>query len=122
MAGITGPQIGEILDARGLKQKPFAESIGVKVSTLYGLVRGVTDVDKVEVQNFIRIARGLGMTADELYHYDEVGTGDRLSEDEHRLVDLYREANQQGKVSIMAIAEVQRGIEGESQARLSVSA
>ena len=38
-----------------------------------------------------------------------------LSDDERRLLDLYRDTNDQGKRAIMSVAEASRGVEGQAQ-------
>ena len=63
-----GNAIREIMDERELKPTPFARSIGVKTSTMFSIYRGKVSFGGISVDNFIRIAHGLGMTAEELYY------------------------------------------------------
>lgn len=46
----------------------FSRQSGVPYGTLYDIVTGDTDIEKVSIGHFMKIARCLGMTADELYY------------------------------------------------------
>ena len=46
----------------------FSRQSGVPYGTLYDIVNGNANIDKVGIGHFMKIARCLGMTADELYY------------------------------------------------------
>lgn len=59
--------ISDLLALRGFKEAAFARSIGIPASTLYSITRGKTRVSNIGVGTFVKIAHGLGMSAEELY-------------------------------------------------------
>lgn len=61
-------RIRDILKSRKIKPATFANSIDVPTSTMYSITRGQTKMENIGIGTFIKIARGLGMTAEELYY------------------------------------------------------
>lgn len=68
MTDSNSNRIARLMDERGLKPFPFAKSIGVPSSTMTSIYKGKVKFDNITIGNFIKIAHGLGMTADELYY------------------------------------------------------
>ena len=60
-------RIGNLMRERGLKPFPFSKEIGIKPSTMASIYRGEVHFDNIRIDTFLKIAHGLGMTADELY-------------------------------------------------------
>lgn len=71
MCNEANKRIAKLMDERGLKPFPFAKSIGVPSSTMTSIYKGKVKFDNITIGNFIKIAHGLGMTAEELYYGDE---------------------------------------------------
>lgn len=61
-------RIKELLDAQGMSISSFARKIDVPQPTLYRIVNGNVNLDRVGVNHFMSIAHGLGLTAEELYY------------------------------------------------------
>ena len=59
-------RIPDLLRERGIKVAAFARETGIPAPTLYNIMKK-PKVDDLSVSIFIRIAEGLGMTAEELY-------------------------------------------------------
>ena len=78
-------RIKEELDKRNIKPTTFAKSIGVKVSTMFSIYRGEVQLERVSIDNFLKIAHGLGMSAEELYYgYVDGEHGNEYSDDRQR--------------------------------------
>lgn len=60
--------IRDIMEKRGLKPTTFAREIGIPSSTMFSIYRGQVEIGRISVENFIRIAHGLGMSVEELYY------------------------------------------------------
>lgn len=59
--------IQDAMRAKGMTAAALSKASGVPYGTVYDIARGKTEIDKMEVGKFLRIARALGMSADELY-------------------------------------------------------
>lgn len=79
--------IRRIMDERGLRPTPFARSVGVKTSTMFSIYRGQVQMKNIAVGNFLKIAHGLGMTAEELYYGEKqpIAYADEREADMHRI-------------------------------------
>lgn len=105
--------LAELKELRGVKVPEFAESCGLSASTVYNIRRKST-LDNVSIDAFLKIAHGLGMTAEDLYRgtpivMSDVGTDDKgepyaLTDDEERLLDAYRSVDDSAKRRIMRTA------------------
>lgn len=60
-------RIAALLNERGIRPAVFAKQIGVPSSTIYSIVNGKQNFEKIGIGTFIKIARGFGMDAEELY-------------------------------------------------------
>ena len=62
---VVTSRLRDLLDDRSINAKSFAEKSGIKVSTMYSIMN--SQVENIGIENFKKIADGLGMTIDELY-------------------------------------------------------
>ena len=77
--------IRKAMDERGLKPTTFARAVGVKTSTMFSIYRGEVNVGGISIDNFLKIAHGLGMSAEELYYgYVDGEHGNKYSDDRQR--------------------------------------
>ena len=63
-------RIGDIMREKGLKPFPFSKKIGIKPSTMSSIFNGEVTFENIRIETFLKIAQGLGMTAEELYYGD----------------------------------------------------
>lgn len=99
-------RIARLMDERGLKPFPFAKSIGVKSSTMTSIYKGKVTFEKISIGNFLKIAHGLGMTAEQLYYGEDMSEDgmDRassLAPDEREIVDGYRAADERQRERLL---------------------
>lgn len=120
--------LAQLKESQGISVPEFAERCGLQPTTIYS-VRKKDSMDKIQIDTFLKIAHGLGMTAEELYYgeawnSDNQAATDRprsvrppspLSSDEERLVRAYRDSNAQGRRTILGVADLQAGMEGQSE-------
>ena len=64
-------RIRDLFKERGIKVASFARDNGLTASTLYAINDGTTSFEKIGISTFLKIAEGLGMTAEELYYGPE---------------------------------------------------
>lgn len=102
----------------GLTQKEASEATSIALGTLRRWEQGVNEPD---VESLVSLAELYMVTVDELLGVEWVRSP-LFSDDERRLLDLYRDTNDQGKRAIMSVAEASRGVEGQAQDYLTVSA
>ena len=112
-------RIREIMDERCLHVTAFAREIGVPQSTMSTIYHGTTSFEKIRIDTFVRIAHGLGMTADSLWD-DASETVRReeplsLSRDERTVIESFRDTDERGRQTILAVARSQRGMSGEPE-------
>lgn len=60
-------RIRAIFDERNINVAAFSRDNGIKATALYSILDGKTSFDKIGISTFLKIAHGLGMTAEELY-------------------------------------------------------
>lgn len=99
MCNETNKRIAKLMDERGLKPFPFSKEIGVPSSTMTSIYKGNVKFDGITISNFLKIAHGLGMTAEELY-YGEKPEQPSMSPSERRIVDVYRATDTRGRENI----------------------
>jgi transcriptional regulator with XRE-family HTH domain len=95
-------RIGDLMRKRGIKPFPFSKAIGVKSSTMTSIFKGEVNFENIRIDTFIKIARGLGMTAEELYYGSEPEQPVVTPEEQH-MIDVYRDAPQAGRDMIDAV-------------------
>lgn len=86
---------------RGMTQKEAAELFGLKYRTYQNYENGVTSPDMDTAAEF---ARHFDCTIGDLFDLEE-GARRGLSQDEQRLIELYRKLNENGKAALTATAE-----------------
>lgn len=64
--GLKMKTFGEIFGERCINIRAFARQNDLKPTTLYTITSGETDPHKIGIDTWLKIAHGLGMTADEL--------------------------------------------------------
>lgn len=86
---------------RGLTQREAAELFGLKYRTYQNYENGVTSPDMDTAAEF---ARYFGCTIGDLFDLEE-GARQGLSQDEQKILDLYRRLSANGKAAMVATAE-----------------
>lgn len=108
--------MSSIKDARiksGLKQREVSALTRIPLGTLRRWEQGVNEPP---IESIIQLADLYGVSTDELLgssfasvmEYDS----SRITEDERRLLDLYRKCTPQGREYLMQVAEVTAGLFG----------
>ena len=69
--------LGDLRRARGMSQWDLAMLSGVKLSALQCLEQGRNDIRGARADNVIRLARALGITAEQLIDIDTTDATDR---------------------------------------------
>lgn len=95
-------KLERLLAIRNMKPASFARMIGVKTSTIDDIIKGKTNELNIGVDKVLRIAKGLGISVEELY--DEAPT--KVSAEEAHLIDLWRGATPDGKKASLSVLEV----------------
>lgn len=117
-----GDRVKEVLDARGLKQVDLCRMAGIKSGLLSPYMTNPEKDPKLSTA--CKIALALDVSLDYLgglideprpIQRDEDGRP-VFSNTELELIGLYRDSNPQGKATIMAVANVQPGMEGSPPA------
>lgn len=105
-------KIAALLDERGISIAQFARDTGVKYQTLYSICTGSVKYENIGIGTFIKIARGFGMDAEELYDgtymLDPV-----LSE----IKSTYRQTTPEGKRFMAANAKTVRELYQSDEAK-----
>lgn len=101
-------RIPDLLRERGIKVAAFARETGIPAPTLYNIMKK-PKVDDLSVSIFIRIAEGLGMTAEELY-YGVAPDAPEYSDARQTALNGYFESmNDAGKNTLVASARLMAG-------------
>lgn len=108
-------QLRFLRDKRGLSIKQMYQRMGVKDSRYRKWESGSA---AMPLEYAAQASDILHCSLDEMAGR----TAPSLSEDERRLLDLYRGTDDRGRLAIMSVAESQQGVEGATQSPLSVSA
>lgn len=93
----------EIARSRGTNLKQIADQCGVPASTLYAISRGDTNFDNVGIGTFLKLCDALGMTAEELYGYEDEPAV-QLTDEERELLHVMRSITQDGQKQLMIYA------------------
>lgn len=80
----------------------FSRKHGIPYYTLYDIARGKTNPEKINISTFLKIAHGLGVTADDL-----LGGLEDIDSDRYELCEIYDSMTYEGKRALIAAA---RGI------------
>jgi transcriptional regulator with XRE-family HTH domain len=103
-------KIAEARKAKGWSQQRLADELGTTQQVVYRWEKGIND-PRADVM--VRMAGILGVTLSYLLGVDDNGDM-ACSDDERKLLRLYRSTDDRGKAAILAIAESQAGDEGQS--------
>lgn len=95
-------RIKNLLEQRKLKPATFANEIGVPTSTIYSITRGNTQFEKISIGVFMKIAHGLGMTAEELY-YGRPSRVEYADPRQEKLNGCYEVLNEESKETIAGV-------------------
>ena len=113
-------KIARLMDERGLKPYPFAKANEIASSTMTSIYKGKVQFENISINTFLKIAHGLGMTAEELYYDEkaEPGMDERshpsISADEQVVVDGYRIADATQKRRMLSAAKLEIEMAEES--------
>jgi transcriptional regulator with XRE-family HTH domain len=102
-----------LISESGMSIAGFARKVGVPQPTLHRIANGEVSYDSMSVGNFMKIAHGLGLSAEELY-YDEP----HHVEDKREIDVVYNSTTRAGREALLACA---RGTKKQAAADLYVS-
>ncbi|ACV56545.1 XRE family transcriptional regulator [Eggerthella lenta] len=105
-------RIAALLKERNIKPASFAEMAMIPASTVYAIVNGTTKFDKIGIGTFIKIAKALGMTVEELY-FGTYEIDPALSE----ITATYRQTTPEGKRFMSANAKTVREVYPTDEAK-----
>lgn len=101
-------RISDLFRERGIKVSPFARENGLNQNTLYTIMK-LDTMDNIAISTFLKIAEGLGMTAEELY-YGTPPTAPEYSDVRQTALNGYFESmNEGGKDTLVASARLMAG-------------
>jgi transcriptional regulator with XRE-family HTH domain len=107
-------RIAEEIKKQGFNKHSFSAKCGVPYGTLYRICKDGASMDSITIDNFLKIAHGLGMTAEELYYgtkEDGCECSDRdepsITADEQTIVDGYRIADVRQKRHMLSTARLE---------------
>lgn len=87
----------------GITYREIAERCKISEQTLHS-ARKRKSMDFIHVDVFLKIAHGLGMTAEELY-YGECPDRNGIDHHERHIIDVYRSASDHGRTLIDAVID-----------------
>ena len=94
----------------GMTQRDVCDETGIPLGTLRRWEQGVNGPD---VGSLIELANLYGVTVGQLVGLTEGPAAD-LAEDEARLLELFRSCSPKGREYLLQVAEVTRGLLGDS--------
>ena len=101
-------RIPDLPRERGIRVSVFARKTGISPSTLYNIMEKPV-MDNIAISTFIKIAEGLGMTAEELY-FGVPPTAPEYSDVRQTALNGYYESmNEGGKDTLVASARLMAG-------------
>ena len=92
-------RLKEMLAERGLTVSEFARQTGIIQPTLHRIVNNRVNLSSITAVNFLRIAHGLGLSAEELYFGDT-----SYDERKNRIDRVYATTNNAGRDAMLANA------------------
>lgn len=110
-------RIAEIIQASNESVRDVARRCDVPEQTLYKITKKPT-MKNISIDVFLKIAHGLGMTAEELY-YGKPATIQQpsTSTDECRLLDAWHGIDPTTRPTILSMVEAASGVEKQSPSR-----
>ena len=100
--------VEEMKVREGITYRDIAERFGIPEQTLHSS-RKRDDMGRIGIDVFLKIAHGLGMTAEELYYGTEREAQEQpsISPDEQTIVDAYRIADTKQKRHMLSTAQLE---------------
>jgi transcriptional regulator with XRE-family HTH domain len=100
--------VEEMKVREGITYRDIAERFGIPEQTLHSS-RKRDDMGRIGIDVFLKIAHGLGMTAEELYYGTEREAQEQpsISPDEQIIVDAYRIADTKQKRHMLSTAQLE---------------
>jgi transcriptional regulator with XRE-family HTH domain len=100
--------VEEMKVREGITYRDIAERFGIPEQTLHSS-RKREDMGRIGIDVFLKIAHGLGMTAEELYYGTEREAQEQpsISPDEQTIVDAYRIAGTKQKRHMLSTAQLE---------------
>jgi transcriptional regulator with XRE-family HTH domain len=107
--------VEEMKVREGITYRDIAERFGIPEQTLHSS-RKREDMGRIGIDVFLKIAHGLGMTAEELYYGTEREAQEQpsISPDEQTIVDGYRIADATQKRRMLSAAKLEIEMAEES--------
>lgn len=107
--------VEEMKVREGITYRDIAERFGIPEQTLHSS-RKREDMGRIGIDVFLKIAHGLGMTAEELYYGTEREAREQpaISPDEQTIVDGYRTADATQKRRMLSAAKLEIEMAEES--------
>lgn len=87
----------------GITYREIAERCEISEQTLHS-ARKRKSMEAIHVDVFLKIAHGLGMTAEELY-YGKSADRNGINHHERHIIDVYRSASDHGRALIDAVID-----------------
>lgn len=94
--------IGELIKKRCKNLSEFSRMSEVPYGTLYDIANGNTQFEKIGIGVFMKIAHGLGMTAEELY-YGRPSRVEYADPRQEKLNGCYEVLNEESKETIAGV-------------------
>ncbi|MDO4534028.1 MAG: helix-turn-helix transcriptional regulator [Coriobacteriia bacterium] len=91
--------LNELLEARGLTVSEFARRTGITQPTMHRIVHGQVNLTSISAEHFLRIAHGLGLSAEQLYFGDSSYDVDKSTIDR-----VYATTTEDGRHAMLANA------------------
>ena len=95
--------IQKAMEDQGITAAELARRSGVPYGTVYDVSTGKTKVEKMAVEKFLKIAHGLGMTAEELY-YGRPPEREYADPRQEKLNSYYEQLNDESRGVLVKVA------------------
>ena len=97
--------IQKVRTKEGITYREISDRCGISEQTLHS-TRKRKHIGRIGIDVLMKIAHGLGMTAEELYYGEEIERPS-MSADEQHMLDVYRATDSRGKANIDRAVEVE---------------
>lgn len=102
-------RIQDLFAERKLKVAPFARENDIQPAALYAIIRGKTQFENIGITLFLKIAKGLGMSAEELYYGTPTAAPTYSDPRQNELNGYYECMNEEGKDTLVSSARLMSG-------------
>jgi len=98
--------VHEVMAREGVTYREIAKRCGISEQTLHSS-RNRDSIGRIGIDVFLKIAHGLGMTAEELYYGEDYVQQPPtcVSSNEQRMLDVYRDTSQEQRYLIDALID-----------------